>query len=113
MIPAHLLHAIIYIPAHLPVDGIYTRQALDHIQRRGYQFRTIVQDWAQAIKLTRNGSAQVIVFARHEHFEADFVPRIEFVGQTTQDIPRPDVIRDSAGRAMPGRHKRGRRPRQL
>lgn len=103
-----IVNAIIYLPRHIPLDSTFARQALIHIERRGYQLNCIVHEWRDALRLTRAGTASVVVFARPEHFEPDFQPRCEFVGEETQDLTR-------LGAAVRPRNERGddrsRRPR--
>ena len=105
-----LINAIIYLPRHIPIDGMLAQQALAHIERRGYQLFSIVHEWRDALLLVRAGVASVIVFARPEHFEPDFDPRIEFVGETTADLTRQGaVIRNRNERdGGDGRHRRPR-----
>jgi hypothetical protein len=105
-----IVNAIIYLPSHVKVDSAFAQQCLLHIERRGYQLSSIVHEWKAALRLTRTGAASVIVFARPEHFDPDFEPRIEFVGETTQDLTRYGVTRDHRPRNERG-DSRGRRPR--
>lgn len=89
-----VLYAIIYLPAGVALDSIYARQCMEHVTRHGYELRSIVQSWPAVEQLLCDGSAQVVVFASQEHCDPNRTPRIEFVGDETQDIVR-------LGRARP------------
>lgn len=105
-----IVNAIIYLPHDIPLDSPLAQQALAHIERRGYQLYSIVHQWCDALRLTRSGAATVIVFARPEHFEPTFTPRIEFVGEDTQNLVRHGATRDRNERREGGggRHRRPR-----
>lgn len=103
-----IINAIIYLPRHIPLDSMFARQALAHIERRGYQLYSIVHEWGDALRLTRDGSASVVVFARAEHFEPDFDPRIEFVGEETQDLTRIGKVQPRTERTGDSRSRRPR-----
>lgn len=103
-----IVNAIIYLPRHIPVDSMFARQALAHIERRGYQLYSVVHDWRDALRLTRTGVASVVVFARAEHFEPDFEPRVEFVGEDTQNLARAGAAQARHGRTGDSRSRRPR-----
>lgn len=103
-----VINAIIYLPRHIQLDSLLALQALMHIERRGYQLHSIVHEWHVALHLTRSGAVSVIVFARPEHFEPCFSPRIEFVGEETQDLTRIGAVRPCGERTGDGRSRRPR-----
>ena len=105
-----IVNAIIYLPRHISLDSMFAMQALAHIERRGYQLHSVVHRWCDAIRLTRTGAASVVVFARAEHYEPDFQPRIEFVGEDTIDLTRHGAVRPRSDRREAG-DSRSRRPR--
>lgn len=104
-----VINAIIFLPVHVGMASPLAQQALAHIERRGYELYGVVHEWADALRLTRTGAASVIVFARPEHFEPDFDPRIEFVGETTIDLTRHGAARLRSERRTGD--PRSRRPR--
>lgn len=106
-----IINAIIYLPKHISLDSMFARQALAHIERRGYQLYSVVHEWRDALRLTRAGTASVIVFARPEHFEPDFNPRVEFVGEETTDLVRLGVTKPRNERQSEAGDSRSRRPR--
>lgn len=105
-----ITNAIIYLPAHAEPDSIFARLCLAHIERHGYHLISIVREWGAALGMIRSRSASVIVFARPEHFEPDFEPRVEFVGEETTDLVRLGTTRPRNERHSEG-DSRSRRPR--
>lgn len=107
-----IVKALIYLPDHISATGILAQQARTHIENRGYRLLGFVHTWPEALALVRTRFASVIVFARAEHFEATFEPRIEFVGENTIDLTRYGV---PSTRPRNERHSEGdsrsRRPR--
>jgi len=81
-----IVKALIYLPEHISATGILAQQARAHIEFRGYRLLGFVHTWPEALNLVRTRFASVIVFARAEHFEPTFEPRIEFVGENTIDL---------------------------
>lgn len=106
-----ITHAIMLLPAGVAVDSVYAMHCLMHIERRGYELVGIVHDWPTAVAQVRADEAEVVVFAREEHFEPDWTPRVEFVGEETRDLPLFDAISKPRNeRAEPGGEGRHRRP---
>lgn len=108
-----IVKALIYLPEHLSATGLLAQQARIHIEHRGYRLLGFVHEWPQALGLLRARAATVIVFARPEHFEPTFEPRIEFVGEDTQNLTRygtPPPTRHRNERHSEG-DSRSRRPR--
>lgn len=101
-----IINAIILLPAGVAIDSIYARHCIAHIERRGYELVGVVHDWTTALTKVRAQEAEVVVFARRDHFDPDWTPRVEFVGQTSRDL-RPELNTNNAGR------NRDRRPRML
>lgn len=98
----HVIQAVIFLPADLALDGIYVKQCLEHLDRRGYRLATIAREWHVVERLLRLGMAEVVIFARRSHIEPTWTPRFEIVGDTTREIaagrkPRNDLPR-AAGR---------------
>ena len=104
-------HAIMMLPDGVTIDSTYARHCLLHIERRGYELVGIVHDWDTAKAQMRDDKAEVVVFAREEHFGSDWTPRVEFVGEETRDIPSFDSINKPRNeRPQPGGEGRNRRP---
>jgi len=104
-----ITNAIIYLPRHATTDGSFAKLCLAHIERHGYRLISVVREWRAALGMVRSGSATVIVFARPEHFEPDFEPRVEFVGEETTDLVRLGATRPRNERQAGD--PRSRRPR--
>jgi hypothetical protein len=83
-----IINAIILLPVGAAIDGAFARQCITHIERRGYRLAAVLTDWASALTMTRSKQAEVVVIAQREHFEADWTPRIEFVGSDTRELIR-------------------------
>lgn len=82
--------AVIFMPPDLPEDGLYTRQALMHLDRRGYVLACMpLRDWDSVLHILRHRLASVVVFARREHVDPAWEPRVEFVGEETQRLCAP------------------------
>ena len=106
-----LIHAIMMLPVGVSVDSTYARHCLLHIERHGYELVGIVHDWDTAVAQMRANEADVVVFAREEHFGSDWTPRVEFVGEETRDLPNFDAIHKPRNeRPQPGGDGRHRRP---
>lgn len=101
-----MITAVAFIPEDHPLDGVYARRCLDHMEQHHYRLRAIIRTWDQLDQVIRANTAEVIVFARREHFFRIWKPRIEFVAQSSVEPHRPDLVRHIAGR-----HRR--RPRRL
>lgn len=106
-----IVNAIILLPASVAIDGAYARQCVTHIERRGYELVGILNDWATALVMLRSNEAEVVVFARQEHFEPDWSPRIEFVGADTRELVRTGHTRPRNERRTNSDDSRNRRPR--
>jgi len=106
----NLIHAIIYLPPIVAMDGQLAAHCLEHIARRGYRLVTVARDWALVDQLIRKNLAEVVVFAKQSHIDPDWLPRIEVVGEDTRDLcasrkrPRNDA---------PKAAERTRRPRLI
>lgn len=106
-----IVNAIILLPATAAIDSAYARQCLAHVERRGYEIVGILHDWATALVMLRSNEAEVVVFARQEHFEPDWTPRIEFVGADTRDLVKHGHVRARTERHANTDDSRNRRPR--
>lgn len=108
-----IVKALIYLPEHLSATSVLAQQARAHIEYRGYRLLGFVHTWEESLTLLRAKAASVIVFARPEHFEASFTPRIEFVGEDTIDLMQrgtPPARHRNERRSETG-DSRSRRPR--
>lgn len=110
---ANTTKAAIFLPADLPEDGLFTQQALMHIERRGYQLACMpLRDWPTVLHILRERLATVIVVARSEHLDPGFEPRVEVVGEETQRLclPPKESGNDKRNRYLwaGGRHRRPR-----
>lgn len=87
--------AIAFVPDG-PLDLVFVNQCIAHCTHRGYTFAGLVRDWPTALRMIRAGMASVVVFAREEHQDPDWEPRIEICGETTQQLfrkaPGPDPV---------------------
>lgn len=101
------LRAVILLPQNCPIDAQYAQDCREHVERRGYQLLTAAWRWEVVDAMFRRGMIDVVVMARREHFDTAWLPKVEFVGQTTRDL-RPAMQRN-AGRD----NSRGRRPRVI
>lgn len=102
MIPTE---AVVYIPDDIDGDGgLYARQGVAHIERRGNRFVGVLRDWAHVLRLA--GEGVVVVFARREHCPPAAEVRSEFVGETTTRLIR--IVQEApADRVDPGPQPRG------
>lgn len=93
--------AIAFLPAG-PLDPVFINQCIAHCNHRGYTFAGLARDWPTALKMVRNGLANVIVFARQEHQDPTWEPRVEVCGETTQALfrhgPGPDPVKSRRDR---------------
>jgi len=83
-----LIKSIMLLPVGAAIDSTRAQLCLLHIERRGYQLVGIVHDWAAALLTVRAHEAEVIVFADPADFQPDWTPRVEYVGDETQDLVR-------------------------
>lgn len=105
-----IVNAIILLPVGAAIDGTRAKLALIHIDRRGYRLVGVVHDWATALVKVRAREAEVVVFADTEDFHPEWTPRIEYVGDETQDIARYGHVRhrNDGHTDQGGRHRRPR-----
>lgn len=95
-----VLNAVMLLPAGAPIDGLDAQLCQTHIERHGYELVAILyNDWLSALTLTRSNKAQVIVFAEHEHFASEWIPRVEFAGEETHDLVKYGRIRRHANQS--------------
>jgi hypothetical protein len=105
-----MITAILFVPAGVALDSIYVREGMEHLARHGYNLLTFASDWAVVLQLIALGRADVVVFARKEHRDPDWTPRVEYVGEETQEIIRLGRSRPRNQRSEEG-DGRNRRPR--
>jgi hypothetical protein len=101
------INAIIVLPPRTLITSHYGQQCLTHIQNRGYHLLTVTHAWQDVLAVMGAHLADVAVFARREHMDPSWAPRVEFVGQTTRDL-RAHLLQRNAGH-----HGGDRRPRFL
>jgi len=106
-----IVKALIYLPQHISATSILAQQARAHIEYRGYRLLGFVHSWEDTLSLLRARTATVIVFARAEHFEASFEPRIEFVGEDTINLMERGAPRKPRNERHSEGDSRNRRPR--
>jgi hypothetical protein len=99
-----LIRAIAFLPSG-PIDDVFANQCIAHCAHRGYEVAGLVRgDWPTALSMLAAGLATVVVFARQEHLDAEWEPRVEFCGETTQALfrrePGPDVEPGRRGRLI-------------
>jgi hypothetical protein len=92
------------MPDGVDQHGVMAENCLAHCDRRGYTVTMVAHDWDGALQALGAGLATVVVLARREHFDPTWKPRLEFVGQQTRDLHRPEL------RAPWGETGSGRRP---
>lgn len=105
----HIVNAIIFLPAGLPLDGDHIRMCVAHIERRGYRLVTVLREWHPVLQMLGAREATVVVFADREHFDPDWEPRVEFCGEDTQNL----ITGKRARNAPPASGGYGRRPKRL
>lgn len=86
-----MTRAIILMPDGVDQHGVMAENCLDHCERRGYRVTMVAHDWEGALQALGAGLATVVVLARREHFDPSWKPRLEFVGQQTRDLRRPEL----------------------
>lgn len=101
-----IINAIIMLPVGVAIDSARAKLCLIHIERRGYHLAGVVHDWATALVKVRAQDAEVVVFADPDDFKADWTPRVEYVGDETQDLARYGHIRHRNESPGDGRHRR-------
>jgi hypothetical protein len=120
-----MIRAVAFVPPG-PLNQVnegYLNNCLTHIDRRGYKLAGLVSgDFPAALAMIRAGNATVIVFARREHLNDQWEPRLEVCGEETIRIcegklprPRNDGPRNDGGRNDGPRNDGpgGRRPRRI
>lgn len=103
--------AILFVPQGIALDSIYVREGMEHIARHGYELLTLANDWNVVLQLMGLGRVEVVVFARKEHRHPDWTPRVEYVGEETQELVRLGRHRprnDGPSKTGDGRHRRPR-----
>jgi hypothetical protein len=106
-----LTRAILFVPQGIALDSIYVREGMEHIARHGYELVTLVHDWDVVLQLMGLRRVDVVVFARKEHRDPDWKPRVEYVGEETQDLVRLGRHRprnEGPSNTGDGRHRRPR-----
>jgi hypothetical protein len=103
-----LVNAVILLPVGAAIDGIRARLGLLHGERRGYKLVGIVHDWETALIKTRAKEAQVVIIPDPADFDPNWTPRVEYVGDETQELARYGRIRNRND--GPGGDSRSRRP---
>jgi hypothetical protein len=104
-----IVNAIILLPVGAAIDGTRAKLGLLHGERRGYKLVGIVHDWETALIKTRAKEAEVVIIPDPNDFQPDWTPRIEYVGDETQDLARYGHIRHrNDGPDGGGRHRRPR-----
>lgn len=75
-----MTHAIVFVlTQHLLPDAA---RCIEYCRSRGYDMVGVVRDdWTEAIRLTREGKASVIVAADARHLDPKRRPRIEIVAE--------------------------------
>lgn len=106
--------SVVFIPGDIECDdGLYARQGVAHIERRGNKFIGVMRDWGHVLRLAAEGV--VVVFAKREHCPPATQVRREFVGEETcrlipivqeaaghrPDLPIPRPVGRLHGRAAP------------
>lgn len=105
------IHAAIYLPPDVAMDGQLTGHCLEHITRRSYRLVTVARDIKIVEQLIRLNAVQVVVFARQSHIDPSWLPRMEVVGEETRDLCAGRAPRNDAPRVAEGRARQ--RPRLL
>lgn len=97
-----MIFAIAFVPAEELDLLVYVNQIVAHCSHRGYKFSGLARDWPTALKMMRGGMASVVVFARQEHQDPNWEPRIEICGEDTQELfrkaPGPETAKHHRGR---------------
>lgn len=76
-----MTRAIIFIPT---TD--YEQSAavcLDHVQKRGYEFKGIVREWAEVQRMLGVGEVSVAIVADERDLDPQRKPRVEYVSHHT------------------------------
>lgn len=98
-----MIRAAVFLPTG-PMSDRFALQGIAHCTHRDYQFSGLVRNWESALAMLHDGLVSVIVFARPEHWDETWEPRIEFCGEVTQALfrqaPGPEVAK-STGRHRP------------
>jgi hypothetical protein len=86
-----LIRAIIYVDGALD-HNTAKRRCLDHVQARGYQLVSIVEEtdddvshWRGAFAALATGHADVLVVATRADLPTDQFPRVEVAGEHTPE----------------------------
>jgi hypothetical protein len=106
-----MIKAVAFVPPG-PLNNEYVNNCLTHMHHRGYKVAGLVRgDWEAALAMVAGGEASVIVFARKEHMDEQWEPRVEFCGEETIRLC------EAPGEAKPPRPRNdgpsGRRPRRI
>lgn len=92
-----MTRAIILMPEGVETTAAMAENCVDHCNRRGYTVTMLARTWDAVLQALGAGLASVVVLARREHFDPNWKPRIEYVGQQTRDL-RPQLRAPEPGR---------------
>lgn len=105
-------HAVVFVPASLATPEEFSAAAtpcIERVEACGYVFTGVVRTWDDALRMTRDGRADVVVVATLSMLPRDRRPRVEAATDPVRlDEPaRPHVVPPEVAR------RQMRRPRRI
>jgi len=100
-------HAIVFVPADVTDPATFAATAapcLERVEACGYVFVGVVRTWEDALTMTRDGRADVVVVASLSQLPHDRRPRVEAATDPVRTDPArshvvpPEVMRQQARR---------------
>jgi hypothetical protein len=89
-----IVHALIYLPPGHTIDSHFAQICLAHIEDHGYKLAAVVHSYTDVMRAFATGLATVAVFARREHWDPEWEPRVEFATlDPCRDVNRPQILR--------------------
>lgn len=97
-----LLHAIAYLPPGVPIGGPLAAVCRNYAERQGYALTGVAHTYEDILAMFAAGSIQIAIFARREHWNPLWLPRIEFA---TNDATSPQLLIPTTQAEAKRRHR--------
>lgn len=100
-------HAVVFVPASLATPEEFSAAAtpcIERVEACGYVFGGVVRTWEDALRMTRDGRADVVVVASLSLLPHDRRPRVEAAtdpvrqGESNRHVVPPEVLRQQLRR---------------
>ncbi|MGC4855045.1 hypothetical protein ACLQ24_17055 [Micromonospora sp. DT4] len=101
-------HAVVFVPAYLATPEAFSAAAtpcIERVEACGYVFGRVVRTWDDALRMTRDGRADVVVVASLSLLPHDRRPRVESATDpvrpsesSSRHVVPPEVMRQKSRR---------------